>query len=236
MKFTASLLASTAFAVFNKEFAINQGGIGSPADKILYELINEETIDADSGYSLTLQLYYKTREKRELHGNLLLTTKDLGDNHNIKFGWLFTDDQDKGHYDGLYVETEYFSELIEDEEGHGSDFRGFDVWTELRPDPIDNDVNVLELPLDRRQDFNLNPVKCFKKCTPDGVCQFNAHFWRYFDSGDYWTDYVLDENEDKTFYVLGYYQAHSLEGSQKRTASGLSDDIMVKIGRIKDYE
>lgn len=47
---------------------------------------------------------------------------------------------------------------------------------------------------------------------------------------------MLDENEDKTFYVLGYYQAYSQEGSQLRTASGLSDDIMVKIGRIKDYE
>lgn len=125
------------------------------------------------------------------------------------------------------------------EEDHGSDMRGFDIWTDTRPDTIENKASVIELPLDRRQDFNINPVKCFKKCTPDGVCQFNAHFWRYFDSGDQWTDYVLDENDDKTFYMLGYYQTYQLITKDKegeRTGAGLSDDIMVRMGRIKDYE
>ena len=110
------------------------------------------------------------------------------------------------------------------------------MWTDLRPDTIDNVASVVELPLDRRQDFNINPVKCFKKCSPDGTCQFNAHFWRYFDTGDYWTDYTLDEQVDKTFFLMGYYQAFSLSGSRERTSAGLGDDIMVRMGRIKDYE
>ena len=113
------LLAATAglaAAVFNKDYAENLGGIGSPADKILYELIGEDSIDSEEGYSLTVQLYYKTREKRELHGNLLLTTKNLQDNQNIKFGWVFTDDQAEGHYDGLHVETDYKSWLLDTDE------------------------------------------------------------------------------------------------------------------------
>ena len=85
-------VAPVALAVRNKDYAENLGGPGSAKEKILYELINEETIDNTAGYKLELQLYYKTRELREMHGNLILTTKDLPDYTNVKFGFLFTDD------------------------------------------------------------------------------------------------------------------------------------------------
>ena len=102
---------------------------------------------------------------------------------NVKFGFLWTDDQTVGHYDGLHVETEYKKRELDNEE-HQMDFRGFDIWTEQRPDTIDHGANVLELPMDRKNDFNINPVKCFKQCTKDGICTFNAHFWRFFETKD----------------------------------------------------
>ena len=132
-------------------------------------------MDADGGFKLTLDLYYLTGEVRELHGNLLLTTMNLADNQSVKFGWLFTNDQMVGHYDGLHVETEYISAMMQDE-AFKTNFNGFDIWTEHRPDTIDERADVLELPLDRNQDFMIMPPKCFKKCDIDGICQFNAHF------------------------------------------------------------
>ena len=47
-------LATSAVAVFNKDYSPNLGGIGSAADKILYELISEETVDSGEGYALTI--------------------------------------------------------------------------------------------------------------------------------------------------------------------------------------
>jgi len=46
----------------------------------------------------------------------------------------------------------------------------------------------------------------------------------------------LDENVDKTFYVLGYYETYKLNEHSDRKSKGLGDDIMIKMGRIKDYE
>ena len=74
------------------EYATNLGGIGTPADKIRYDLITPESIDTEDGYYLSVELYYKTRDFRELHGNLSLTTKNLPDHMNVKFGFLWTDD------------------------------------------------------------------------------------------------------------------------------------------------
>ena len=71
-----------------------------------------------------------------------------------------------------------------DKESEQENFKGYDIWTEGRPDTIKNGVNVLELPLDRVQNFNINPVKCYKKCDADGYCTFNAHFWRFFETKD----------------------------------------------------
>jgi len=102
---------------------------------------------------------------------------------NIRFGWLWTHDQQEGHYDGLHVETRLVRSLLESE-SEQENFKGYDIWTESRPDIIENGVNVLELPLDRVQDFNINPVKCWKRCDSDGICTFNAHFWRFFQTKD----------------------------------------------------
>ncbi len=96
MKVFAATVASLALAVQGlreKAYATNLGGIGTPKEKILYQLIDETTIDSIDGYELSVQLYYKTRDFRELHGNLLLTTKGLPDLTAVKFGFLFTDDQ-----------------------------------------------------------------------------------------------------------------------------------------------
>jgi hypothetical protein len=76
----------------NEAYATNLGGIGTPKEKILYQLIDERTIDSVEGYELSIQLYYKTRDFRELHGNLKLTTKKLEDNTAVRFGFLYTDD------------------------------------------------------------------------------------------------------------------------------------------------
>ena len=171
----------------------------------------------------------------ELHGNLTLRTKDLPDNTNVKFGWLFTDAHDPGHYDGLHVETEYDESRLE-EEDFQADFRGYDVWTDERPDIIEGKANVLELPIDRKQNFNINPVKCYKRCE-NGVCTFNAHFWRYFETKDN-KDYQFDPLDDKTFNMLGYYEINDLTAikGRERIGAGLSDDVRAKLGRIRDYE
>ena len=116
-------------------------------------------------------------------------------------------------------------------------FRGYDIWTEQRPDTIDHGANVLELPMDRKNGFNINPVKCFKQCTEEGICTLNAHFWRFFDSKDPEKDFLLDEDEDKTFYMMGYFELYDLEyEGKKRNGAGMGDDIKVKLGRIRDYE
>ena len=73
---------------------------------------------------------------------------------------------------------------------------------------MEGKANVLELPIDRKQNFNINPVKCFKKCE-DGVCTFNAHFWRYFETKDN-KDYQFDPLDDKLFNMLGYYEINDL--------------------------
>ena len=146
---------------------------------------------------------------------------------------------ESGHYDGLHVETEYIKRKLdeEDNEAHQQDFRGYDIWTDTRPDTIGNGANVIELPLDRRQDFNINPFKCFKRCTEDGVCTFNAHFWKFFDTKDEAKDFLLDENDDKTFYMMGYFEIQDLEyRGEKRLAAGMSDDIKVMLGRVRNYE
>ena len=47
----------------------------------------------------------------------------------------------------------------------------------------------------------------------------------------------MDENDDKTFYLLGYYDVIVFDyGRDKLWAAGLSDDIKVRLGRIRDYE
>ena len=186
------------------DYAENMGGQGVPKDEIIYELITDQTIDTEAGYTLTVELYYKTRELREFHGNLQLTTTGLANFTNVKFGFLWTDNMTDGNYDGLHVETDFKRNKLDNEE-HQQDFRGFDIWTDSRPDTIGNGATVIELPLDRKNDFAINPAKCFKQCKDNGECTLNAHFWRYFDTGDP-KDYLLDENEDKTFYMLGYFE------------------------------
>ena len=99
-----------------------------------------------------------------------------------------------------------------DKESEQENFKGYDIWTEGRPDTIKNGVNVLELPLDRVQNFNINPVKCYKKCDEDGFCTFNAHFWRFFETKD-GKDHQLDENIDKLAYMLGYYEIETMQGN-----------------------
>lgn len=220
-------------ALRERPWGDNLGGIGTPKDKIAYEIIDEQTIDSVDGYKLSLQLYYKTRDFRELHGNLTLQTKGLANFSNVRFGWLWTEDQVSGHYDGLHVETRFVRSLV-DQDSEQENFSGYDVWTDTRPDTIDHGVNVLELPIDRVQDFNINPVKCWKKCDADGICSFNAHFWRFFETKD-GKDNQLDENVDKLAYLLGYFEIESiLTGAV--VSQGLSDDIKIKIGRIRDYE
>ena len=152
---------------------------------------------------------------------------------NVRFGWLWTEDQVSGNYDGMHVETRFVRSLL-DRDSEQENFKGYDVWSETRPDTIDHGVNVLELPLDRVQDFNINPVKCWKKCDEDGICKFNAHFWRYFTTKDN-KDNQLDENIDKLAYLLGYFEIESIQDG-KVVSQGLSDDIKIKIGRIRDYE
>lgn len=78
-------------ALREQPWADNIGGIGTPKSRIKYEIINEESVDSVEGYKLTLELYYKTRDYRELHGNLTLYTKGVTDFSNIRFGWLFTE-------------------------------------------------------------------------------------------------------------------------------------------------
>ena len=182
-------------------------------------------------------MYYKTRDYWEFHGNLLLKVKDIPDNSAIKFGFVFTDDQKLGHYDGMHVETEFVIDLLGDEDDQ-MDFRGYDIWTDERPNVMEDGADVLSLPLDRRQDFNINPVKCFKKCDKFGVCEFNAHFWRFFDTGDA-KDYLLDQNNDKTFYMLGYYEIYDINnrsvlGLGERTSAAMSDDHMITMGQYRD--
>lgn len=180
-------------AVRNEHWATNIGGIGSPDDKILYQLLTEDSIDNFDGYSLEVQIYYKTREFREIHGNLTLTTKDLPDSSDVQFGFLYTKDQKNGEYDGMHVKTTYIESKL-GEEDFQFDFQGYDIWTTSRPDFIDDGMKALQGAVDRKQDFNINPVKCYKKCE-NGVCKFNAHFWRFFETDDS-KDYQFDENDD----------------------------------------
>ena len=57
---TSLLLAARALAFHGEAVLENLGGVGTPADKMLFELINEETVDNEAGWTLRLQLYYKT--------------------------------------------------------------------------------------------------------------------------------------------------------------------------------
>ena len=135
----------------------------------------------------------------------------------------------------MWVETEYMQHKMDDED-FTYDFAGWDVWTDRRPDIIENGANVLELPLDRVQDFNIMPVKCYKQCDDNGECKFNAHFWRFFETND-GKDYQLDENFDETFHMLGFFEVYDLEyGLERRLGAGMSDDIKLKMGRVRDYE
>jgi len=51
---SSSLLMPTAVALLERPWGDNLGGIGTPKDKILYELINQDTIDTVSGYKLSI--------------------------------------------------------------------------------------------------------------------------------------------------------------------------------------
>ena len=98
------------------DYAENFGGKGEPKDEIVYELITDQTIDTEDGYTLAVELYYKTRDVREFHGNLQLTTTELSNYTNVKFGFLWTDDMTGGNYDGLHVETDFKRSKLDNEE------------------------------------------------------------------------------------------------------------------------
>lgn len=89
----AACVVQLTLGLKDRPWSDNLGGIGTPADKILYEMINEDTIDSEEGYKLSIQLYYKSRDYREVHGNLYLRMKNPPDMTNVRFGWLWTHDQ-----------------------------------------------------------------------------------------------------------------------------------------------
>ena len=161
---------------------------------------------------------------------MILQTKDLADYSQLRFGWLFTADQEKGHYDGFHVETRYVASVLDKQEEQEA-FKIYDVWTDTRPDTIVHGVNSVEVPLDRLQDFNVMPVKCFKKCE-NGICTFNAHFWRFFQTKDD-KDYQFVEEEDRLMFMMGYFEVRSIK-TGVILAKGQGDDIKAKMGRIRD--
>ena len=170
-----------------------------------------------------------------MQGNLTLITRDLPDEQNLKFGFLFTDDQRAGHYDGLHVETNFVKSELPDE-SHQMAFTGYDVWTDTRPDTIMRGASVLELPIDRLNNYTINKMKSHKRCGMDGVCEINAHFWRFFETADP-KDFQLSETFDKEFHIMGYYESYDMNsGMQTRRAQGMSDDFRTTIGLVRDYE
>ena len=77
------------------------------SDVKIYDVITDSTQKNSEGNTMQLQLHQKDSEVnegvRELHGRIVLNTESLPDQQDLKFGFLFSNGEQEGRFDGLQL-------------------------------------------------------------------------------------------------------------------------------------
>ena len=197
--------------------------VSEASDVKVYDLITASTALNSEGNTMQLQLSQKDSQTmdagRELHGRIVLNTEQLPDQQALQFGFVFSQDQESGKYDGLMVTTQV------DHASQSQTFEHADITTSSKPD-IFTQTSFME---DSLNDWVILAEESFVVCEDVGRCEFSVAFKRAFKTADEENDIAIEEGEEQRFSMMGFYAAENLEDGQ-RTHIGQSHNLYAFMG------
>jgi len=110
----------------------------------IYDLITASTINNTEGNTMQLQLFQKDSEVnegvRELHGRLVLNTEQMPDKQDLRFGFVFTNDEWETKYDGIEILAK-----VKDEElrSYTWTFSHEDITTTHKPNIFNDEIDIV---------------------------------------------------------------------------------------------
>jgi len=191
----------------------------------IYDLITASTVHNSEGNTMQLQLSQKDSEVnegvRELHGRIVLNTENMPDKQRILFGFLISEDQASGKYDGLGVSVK-----LDAEEQAAPDFKHRDISTVSKPDIFSEEHG---LKADDQNDWVIVQEDSYVRCEDVGRCELSVAFMRNFDTMDESNDVIFTEFEEQEYSLMGFYKANSIENNTM-THVGQSSDMYILMG------
>jgi len=111
----------------------------------IYDLITASTVNNTEGNTMQLQLFQQDSEVnegvRELHGRLVLSTEQMPDKQDLKFGFVFTGDEKENKYDGLEITAK--AKVDENLKSYSWFFSHDDIYTTQKPNIFNDDVDIV---------------------------------------------------------------------------------------------
>ena len=175
-----------------------------------YDLITASTVNNSEGNTMQLQLSQKDSEVnegvRELHGRITLNTENLPDKQRLLFGFLVSEDQASGVYDGLGVSVK-----VDSEEQAAPEFTHRDLSTSSKPDIFEEKHGMKA---DDQNDWVILHEDSYVRCEDVGRCELSVAFVRNFDTMDEGNDVMFTEFEEQEYSLIGFYKANSIGGNE----------------------
>ena len=160
---------------------------------------------------MQLQLFQKDSDVsegvRELHGRIVLNTENLPDKQKIMFGFLVSEDQASGRYDGLGVSVK-----VDAEEQATPDFKHYDLSTVSKPDIFAENHGMKP---DAQNDWVIVNDESYVHCEDVGRCELSVAFIRNFDTKDEADDVIFTEFEEQEYSLISFYEAKPIGGGER---------------------
>jgi len=190
----------------------------------IYDIITESTPLNSEGNTMQLQLYQRDSDtnegQRELHGRLVLTTKSMPDEQDLKFGFMFAEDAQNGVYDGLQVR------IRRNAANQTPSFRPMDITSTQRPNVFADKATFEQ---DKSHDWVILEEESSVACENVGQCEYSVVFMRNFQTGDEVHDIAIEKGEERSYALTGFYQAHA-QSDQRLTHIGQSQEMFILMG------
>ena len=197
-------LPKLSLPFFQSRGADKSADLDKATDMKIYDLITASTINNTEGNTMQLQLFQKDSEVnegvRELHGRLVLNTEEMPDKQDLKFGFVFTNDEQETKYDGLEVTAKAKGD--EELRSYTWTFSHKDISATQKPNIFNDEDDIVA---DTQNDWVVLHDESSVKCEDSGKCEIIVAFIRNFNTMDQDTDIAINQDEENMYALLGYY-------------------------------
>ena len=203
-------------------------------DMKIYDLITASNLNNTEGNTMQLQLFQKDSEVnegvRELHGRLVLNTEQMPDKQDLKFGFVFTNDEQETRYDGLEITAKAKGD--EELRSYAWTFSHNDISTTQKPNIFNDDVDIV---VDKQNDWVALKDESSVRCDDSGKCEIIVAFIRNFNTMDVENDIAIEQDQENLYALIGYYEAKDSKLGHTTHIGQSFNDLYVLMGAVNAF-